>query len=135
MLFRSSNVNANDVRYTALQQAIGETTRRLTNIQALKIFDAERDMVERTIELESAARDKAIQLAGFNFQLDIIVNGNARFRQRDFCGAVASKHMSRCDQALRSGARRREPSLNEQYVGAHEKELQRFGLFTERNDH
>ena len=75
-----SNVIANDVRYTALQQAIGETTRRLTNIQTLKIFDVERDMVERTIELEPAARDKSIQFAGFDFELNIVVNVSAGFR-------------------------------------------------------
>ena len=118
-----ADVNANDVCGTALQQAISETTGRLTDVQATKIFDVERNMLERTFKLESAARDEAIKLAGFDFQLNIGVNGSTRFRQRYFCCTVTSEHMPRRDQALRGCARRRKATLNKQQISAHGKKL------------
>jgi hypothetical protein len=63
-----ANIDANDMRSAALQQAIGETARGLPDIEAVQMRDIQSNMRQRAVQLEAAARYETIEITRVDFK-------------------------------------------------------------------
>ena len=107
------DVDGDDPRGAALQQAIGEAAGRRPEIEATKAAHVERERVERPRELHAAARDVGVVGAA---HLDRSV---VRHERAGLVDAVpADEDLSREHEGLRARPRRREPAGHEQVVEA-----------------
>ena len=101
-----ADVDRDDPRGAALEQAVGEAAGRGAEVEAIEAGHVERDGVERVRELHPAARDE--RRRRLDRQLRALVDLRARLR-------VAGDEPGK-DERLGLGTALREPALDEQDV-------------------
>ena len=109
------DVERDDVRGAALQQAVGEAAGRGADVQAAAPGGVDARRVERVGELDPAARDEARALV--DGHLDVLGDDLARLG-RALAAAAAQAHLAGHDRRRGAGARGEEPALGEQGVEA-----------------
>ena len=98
----------------ALEQAVGEPAGRRADVQAAAPLDLDRELVERVLQLDPAARDELLAL--LHHQLGVLVDQLARLLHGR--SVPPEPHPAGAHGRRGGGPRRRQPALGEQGVGA-----------------
>jgi hypothetical protein len=106
-----ADVERHDANGAALQQRIGETTRRCADVQALAPTDLDVKRIEGVRELEAAATGIRVVWCDERDH-SLVVDGGAGFRRR----AIVNRDLTRKDERACPFARRRKSAFDDELV-------------------
>lgn len=131
MKLAMSNIDAIDLFGAVLEQAVGKTTRRCSDVQANFASDADFPFIQRRFELFTAARNVFRQL--FDLNLARFIKKPAGFDLfgfvREAGSRVNDRNLAREDERLGLVSRLRQSFLDEQEI---EPDFRSFGNVSRR---
>ena len=108
-----AGVDRDHARSAALQKAIGEASGRGAHVEAHQVIHVDAPVIERTLELESAAA-YVLQIVAQQTQRGVALNGGSGL----FDLLLVHQNFSGKNQRLRAFARRHQAAFHEQFVEA-----------------